>query len=363
MAGSGAGTLKKKVMVWLLVLMPAALAIKMWMPDYPTVLFLVACAAIIPLASFMGSSTEVIAHRLGPALGGLMNASFGNAAELILAFTALRAGQVEMVKASLTGSIIGNILLVFGAAILTGCISREKQSFNATGARADTTMLVLAATGLIIPAVFHKVVPPEIGDAQVGHLSVGVAVVLLIAYGLGLLFTLKTHAHLYNETEDEEFEAEGPTHSVTPAVVVLLLATVGVAVVSELIVHAVEGAVATLGFTHTFVGVVLIATVGNAAEHSTAILVALKGKMSLALSICVESSKQIALFVAPLLVLVSLGLTHQMNLEFTSFEVVAVVLSVWVVHMVAQDGEVNWLEGVMLLALYCMLGIALFYVP
>jgi Ca2+:H+ antiporter len=350
-------------MLALLALVPMALLVKVVGAEHTTLLFLLSCAAIVPLASFLGGATEVISVRLGPGLGGLMNATFGNAAEFILALAALRAGETQMVKASLTGSVIGNILLVFGIAVMLGGAGREKLTFNATGARAHTSLLFLAAAGLLIPAVFHKVVPPSVGDAHIMGLSVGVSVVLLVSYGAGLLFSLRTHAHLYNAGEEDALALEAPSADMGRALGILLLSTVGVAVMSELIVHAVKDAVQDMGLTATFVGVVVLATVGNAAEHSTAVTVARKGNIALALSICVESSKQIALFVAPAMVLTGLALGHRMDLEFSPFEVLAVALSVATVHMVAGDGQVNWLEGAMLLSLYVMLGMGFFFVP
>jgi len=362
MSGAAQGHLKHKIMLGLLLLVPAAVGIRFLAPEQITLLFFVSCLAIIPLASFMGGATEVISVRLGPGLGGMMNAAFGNAAEFILAVAALRAGQLDILKASLTGSIIGNLLLVFGGSALLGGLRRDKQVFNATAARADTTLLFLAVAGLVIPAAFHAVTPKEVGDAKIMTVSIGVSIILLGVYVLGLLFSLKTHSHLYGDDE-HHLEEEAPTGKMNRALMVLVAATVGVAIISELIIHTVEHTTAALGFTHTFVGIIVLATVGNAAEHSTAIIVARKDKMALALTICVESSKQIALFVAPLLVLLSLLTAHPMSLEFTQFEVLAVALSVAIIHMVAGDGQTNWLEGAMLLAVYGMLGVAFFFVP
>lgn len=342
----------------LAVFFPLAIASHFFFPGTQT--FVLCCIALIPLARLMGEATEVIAHKLGAALGGLMNASFGNAAELIIALAALREGQTEVVKASITGAILGNLLLVLGMAVLAGGIGREKQTFNATAALSGSSMMFLAVTAMAIPDLFHL----TRGEAAVPVLpamSVAVAIVLLIVYVASLVFSLRTHAHLYQG--EAEAEDELPSWSIRKAGIVLLLATVGVAIVAEFLVHALEPAIESFGFTHTFIGVVVIAIIGNAAEHSTAVMVALKNKMDLAFNIAFESSKQIALFVAPVLVLASIAFGHRLTLEFSHMEVVGMAVGTGAATLIGLDGESNWLEGVMLLAVYAILSVAFFFIP
>lgn len=321
------------------------------------VTFALCCVAIVPLARLIGESTEVLSHKLGSGIGGLLNATFGNAAEFILAFAALRAGKIQVVKASLTGSILGNLLLILGLSMLVGGWGRERQRFNPTGALAGVSMMFLAFVGLALPDLFHAVK----GAEAVPHLlplSVGTSVVMLILYALSLLFSIKTHAHLY--TDEAEVVGKAPW-SLPAAAGVLAGATAATAVMAEVLVHAVEGASSRLGLTQTFVGLVVIATVGNAAEHATAIVMARKGRMNLAFNIAVESSKQIALLVAPLLMLLSLAVgPSAMTLEFSHLEIAGLAIGVGAVTLTALDGESNWLEGAMLLALYFMLAV-LFY--
>jgi Ca2+:H+ antiporter len=323
-----------------------------------TVTFVVCALALIPLARQMGTATEVIAEHSGAAVGGLMNATFGNAAELILSLVALRAGELEVVKASITGSILGNILLVTGASVLAGGLKRSVQKFNVAGALSGASMMFLALTALVVPDLFHIARGPA-GVPLLWPLSIATALVLLVIYGLSLLFSLKTHAHLY------ESEAGGdiPDWSMRRALTVLLLSTVGVALVAELLVDALEEAIHGFGLTRTFVGVVIIAVVGNAAEHSTAVITALKDKLDVSFNIAFESSKQIALFVAPVLVLLSGLFGHPMTLEFSHMEVLGIALAVGGVTLIVLDGESNWLEGVMLIGIYAILAVAFFFIP
>lgn len=346
-------------LILLVVALPSAIASHFFFPGTPT--FVLCCVALIPLARLMGEATEVIAHKLGSGLGGLMNASFGNAAELIIAFAALRSGQTEVVKASITGAILGNILLVLGAAIVAGGLRREKQTFNATAALSGSAMMFLALTALVVPDIFHVTRGSE-GDAVMLPLSIAIAIVMLIIYVLSLVFALRTHAHLY-AGEGAGTEEELPPWSPGKATVILLAATVGVVVVAEFLVHAIEPAVESFGFTHTFVGVIIVAIVGNAAEHSTAILMALKNKMDLAFNIAFESSKQVAMFVAPVLVLLSVPLGHPLTLEFSHMEVISMALAVGAATLIGLDGESNWLEGAMLLGVYAIFGVAFYFVP
>lgn len=344
--------------------------------------FVVSAVAIVPLAGLMGKATEHLSERFGPGVSGLLNASFGNAAELIIALFALRKGLVEVVKASITGSILGNVLLVLGASILAGGVKFPRQTFNATAAGVATTMLALAATGLVVPAVFHAYLPTS-GFVSAEHdLSLEISFVLFAAYLLMLVFSLRTHRHLYNSAESPPAPAPEVTGSPAVAVptaaaddheehwsvgtslAVLVGATVGVSVMSERLVGAIEAASEIFGWTPVFVGVIVVAIVGNAAEHSTAILVAMKNRMELAFQIAVGSGLQVALFVAPLLVFVScLPGFVRLNLVFTMLEVAAVVVSVILVALVARDGESNWIEGLMLLAVYVIFAIAFYNLP
>ena len=352
-------TADKVFLVLLCVSFPLAVASHFFFPG--TVTFILCAFALIPLARLMGEATEVIAHKLGAGLGGLMNASFGNAAELIIAIAALRAGQVDVVKASLTGAILGNILLVLGAAVLLGGIKRQKQTFNTTAALSGSGMMFLALTAMVIPDVFH-ITRGEAAIPLMRPLSIGISIVLLVIYGLSLVFALRTHAHLYAGEVDDDIEGL-PQWTVRKAMVVLLAATAGVVVVAEFLIHALEDAITSFGFTHTFVGVIVIAIVGNAAEHSTAVLMALKNKMDVAFNIAFESSKQIALFVAPLLVLLAIPLGQNLTLEFSHMEVVAMGIAIGAATLIALDGESNWLEGVMLLGVYAILAVTFFYIP
>lgn len=357
----------------LLVFVPLAAAAE-WLDWGALPVFAFACVAIIPLAGIMGSATERLASRLGAGVGGLLNASFGNAAELIIALAALRRGLYDVVKASLTGSIIGNVLLVLGLALLAGGLKRERLTFDRAAAAAGSTLLALAAIGLVVPAMFHAIATSAVASAALSQarevtlersLSFEIAVVLFLAYLLSLVFSLRTHRHLYagqshREAHDADMDAAPPLR----AGATLLAATALVAWMSEILVGRVEEAARALGLTEVFVGVIVVAIIGNAAEHSTAILVALKNKMDLALNIAIGSSIQVALFVAPLLVFLSYVMPHgAMDLRFTVFEVLSVAIAVAVVNMVAQDGESNWLEGALMVAVYVVLGMAFFFLP
>jgi Ca2+:H+ antiporter len=338
---------------------PLAVASHFLFPGTSTFVF--ACLALIPLARFMGQATEVLAHKLGSGLGGLMNASFGNAAELIIAIAALKEGQTEVVKASITGAILGNLLLVLGMAIVAGGARREKQTFNTTAALSGAAMMFLSVVAITVPDLFH-LTRPDAGAPILHTMSVGISLVLLVIYALSLVFALRTHQHLYAGEDDLE-EDDLPAWSPGKSAAILLGSTVGVVVMAELLVGALEPTIEGLGFTHTFLGVVVIAVIGNAAEHSTAVLMALKNKMDLAFNIAFESSKQIAMFVAPVLVLLSVPLGHPLSLEFSHLEVVAVGASVGAGTLIALDGESNWLEGAMLLGVYAILAVAFFFVP
>lgn len=369
----------ENLLTLLLVFVPLA-ALAEWLHWGATTVFLFSAIAIIPLAGLMGKATEVLAERLGAGIGGLLNATFGNAAELIIALVALYRGYYDVVKASLTGSIIGNILLVLGLAFLLGGLRRDRQVFNRTAASAGALLLLLAALGLLVPTIFHAAAELAVARGTLSkdveiiaehRLSLWIAGVLFLAYLASLLFSLRTHsAHYLGEPhtdrhgDDDAHGAPRPVGRPGRAVATLLLATVGVAWMSEMLVGAVEEASHTLGLTEVFVGVIVVAIIGNAAEHSTAILVATKNKADLAVNIAVGSSVQIALFVAPVLVFASYLMPGgPMDLNFTAFEVFAVLAAVVVANTAAQEGESNWLEGALLLAVYAILGLAFFFLP
>lgn len=364
---------------WLLIFVPVAIALR-FIPalDNPTWLFIVSCLAIIPLAGWMGKATEHLSEHLGQGIGGLLNATFGNAAELIIALFALSKGLEGVVKASITGSIIGNMLLVLGLSIVAGGAKFSVQTFNRTAAGTTATALSLAAIALLIPTIFHEVadnVPIANGGwtpAKEQSLSMAISIVLFITYIGTLYFSLVTHKNLFvgeaiqgaSQEVGHEEEESGEHWSKGKSITVLVIATAFVALISEFLVGAVEGARGALGFTEVFVGVIVVAIIGNAAEHSSAILMALRNKMDLSLSIALGSSLQIALFVAPVLVFASyLIAPHPMNLEFTIPEVVAVIASVLIAQQISSDGESNWVEGLQLLAVYTILGILFFFLP
>jgi Ca2+:H+ antiporter len=350
----------------LLVFVPVAIGLHFLKPEAHTWIFIAASLAIIPLAGWLGRATEHLAERTGEGVGGLLNATFGNAAEMIIALMALKRGLYDVVKASLTGSIIGNVLLVLGAAMLAGGFKYPIQKFNASGARVQATMMSLAAVALIVPAAFHYLGGPAAVSRESG-LSLEIAIVLLVTYALSLWFSLHTHKRLFaGHTPEAAAVGEGNSHSwsLTKSLGVLALSTALIAWVSEILVGSVEQAAHEFGMSSLFVGVIVVAIVGNAAEHSTAILVAMKNRMDLSLGIAIGSSIQIALFVAPLLVLVShiMG-PRPMDLVFTPSEVLAVGIAVGVTSQIAGDGECNWLEGVQLLAVYIILAIVFYFLP
>lgn len=324
-------------------------------------IFLASGVAIIPLAGWMGKATESLAERLGAGIGGLLNATFGNAAEMIIAFQGLRAGLTEVVKASLTGSILGNILLVLGASVLVGGLKHRQQRFNRTAATMSATLMALSGIGLLVPALFHWVTRGAEGSAE-KNISLEISIVLFVTYVFSLIFSLGTHKDLYLGTKHRQ-DDESSFLSPKTAGLVLLGATGLIAWMSELLVEAVEPASKALGLTDVFVGVIAVAIIGNAAEHSTAILMAMKNQMDLAYHIAVGSSMQIALFVAPVLVFLSYAFGSPMDLLFTTFEVITVALAVAIVSLVAADGESNWMEGVLLLAVYMIFAIAFFFLP
>jgi Ca2+:H+ antiporter len=338
------------------------------------VIFITAALAILPLAAWMGTATEEIAVVVGPTLGGLLNATFGNATELIIALVALRAGLVEVVKASLTGSIIGNLLLVMGLSMLLGGLRYREQEFQPIVARVNASSMNLAVIAMLIPTTV-SITSSKIQPSVLQNLSVAVAIVLIAVYGLTLLFSMKTHTYLYDagvaehEAQDlananlADHDEHHPKPNVKFWVLILLLCTVAVAIESELLVGSLEEATSRLGLTALFTGVILLPIVGNAAEHATAVTVAMKDKMDLSVSVAVGSSLQIALFVAPVLVIAGWFMHQPMDLNFNAFELVAVVVAVLIANSISSDGRSNWLEGTLLIAAYTVLGLAFYFHP
>jgi Ca2+:H+ antiporter len=344
---------------WMLLLVPVAVAVELTHQP-AAVVFLTAAAAVIPLAGLLGHATEEISARLGPTAGGLLNGTLGNAGEMIIALLALRAGHIEVVQASLSGSIVGNLLLVFGLAVFLGGLGREKQVFSRHAAGVNVTMLFLAVVGLVVPAIFNLVAYGEVqheGD-RVEHLALGTAIVLVAIYLASFILTFKTHRTWFQGEPHAE-----PAVRASSALAVLALATGLIVLCSEILVGAIEEASRSLGLTELFVGMIVVAVVGNAAEHSTAILMARKNQTDAALAIAVGSSTQIALLVAPVLVFVSFAFGTPMTLAFHPMEIAAIVLSVLIAHMVATDGETHWFEGLELLAVYAMLALAFYFLP
>jgi Ca2+:H+ antiporter len=349
---------------WLLVFVPIAIVLRFWPGGAnPTALFICSALGIIPLAGLIGAATEALAARVGAGIGGLLNVTFGNAAELIIALIALSKGLTSVVKASITGSIIGNVLLVLGLSALLGGAKYREQHFNRTAARTSAISLSLASIALIIPSVFHAAsrAGPTGWSPMIGQrLSLGIAAVLFLTYICVLTFTLKTHRQHFGDGGSEQ---EGAHWSRAKSISILLISTAFVAWLSEFLVGSIESVRTSLGLTEVFIGVIIVAIVGNAAEHSTAVTMALKNKMDLSVGIAVGSSLQIALFVAPVLVFLSYAFGRPMDLEFTMAEIVAVVVSVYILFQINGDGETNWLEGVQLLSLYLILAILFFYLP
>ncbi len=344
------------------IFVPLTALAQFWHMDLAAFFF--ACLGMVPLAALMGRATEALAAKVGEGVGGLLNATFGNACELIIAFAALRAGYYDIVKASIAGSIIGNILLVLGGSMLAGGMRFERQTFNRTAATASATSLALAAISLTVPAVFDAWAraSKSLAVRNEDELALAISGVLFVVYGLGLVFSLKTHKQLYNVGQTEDTEPAPKSWSSGTCMAVLAVATLLVAYLSEVLVHRIEHAAAAMHLNRTFIGLVLVPIIGNAAEHSSAIIVARKNKMDLSLGIALGSGAQIALFVAPLLVVLSQFFgPHPMDLNFAPFEVMGVVVSVIILAFVATDGECNWLEGAQLLATYAVLAAAFYF--
>ena len=321
--------------------------------------FFVACLGVLPLAGLMGEATEHLAHRTGPTIGGLLNATFGNAAELIIAIVALRAGLVELVKASITGSILGNLLLILGLALIAGGTNRQELRFNRTNAGMSAGMLALAVVGLVFPALFHSVHPEMAARVSELHMSEAVAVILDPAPTSSRCCSRCARTARCSAARRTRWR--GPVWSPGKAVAILAAATVGVAIESELLVHAATEATEALGLSTMFLGLIVIPIIGNAAEHAAAVMLSRKGQIDLGLQIALGSSTQIALLVAPLLVFAGMLLGQDMNLVFRPFEVVALGLATIVVAIITLDGESHWFEGVQLLAVYAMVAVGAFF--
>jgi Ca2+:H+ antiporter len=340
---------------WLLVLVPIAIVLEL-AGGPELVIFLASAAAIVPLAGLIGRATEQLALHVGPRLGGLINATFGNVTELIIAIFLIVEGKLEVVKASLTGSILGNLLLVLGLSFLVGGLRHEEQEYNARSASVHATSLVLAVTGLLMPALFALGQHRTLIQREV--VSGTVAAVLISLYVAALAFTLITHEHLFRTPE----ESEEPLWSRAKALGVLLVSTALVALMSEFLVGTLDPAIESLGLSEAFVGLIVIPIIGNAAEHSSAVLFALRNKVDVTLEIAIGSSTQIALFVAPALVFVSLLVGHPMDFVFSTFEVAAVAVSTFLVFMISVDGRSNWLEGAQLVGAYGIMAISFYFV-
>jgi Ca2+:H+ antiporter len=352
---------------WLVPFIPLAVVLDVAGAS-ATLIFFSSAAGVIPTAALMGRATEELAERSGPGIGGLLNVTFGNAPELIIALFALGRGLHEVVKASLIGSILGNILLVLGAAMLVGGLGRDRQTFDRTAASAQSSMLLLAAAAMVMPAIYvlvHGPGLPQPGvervhfDSTVNTISLVLAAVLMASYVAGLFFSLRTHRALFNPPSGEAEGEHGEPWTVRRSVTVLAIAGVAVGGMSEILVSSISQAAHSIGLSEFFIGAIVVAIVGNAAEHWVAVAVAAKDKMDLAVNIAIGSSAQIALFVMPLLVVVSFVIgPHPMGLVFNGFELAGLLLAVLIANHVTNEGESTWYEGVQLLAVYAVLGIA-----
>ncbi|MBP1917097.1 calcium/proton exchanger [Lederbergia galactosidilytica] len=325
---------------------------------FPTILmFIIYCLTIVALASFMGRATESLTLVVGPRVGGLLNATFGNAVELIISIFSLKAGLIGVVLASLTGSVIGNLLLVGGLSFFIGGLKFKVQKFNVFDARHNSGLLMFAIiVAFVIPEMFSQ----NLTETKTMTLSVGIAIILILLYIAALLFKLVTHRGVYTKDADENVVTEEPEWSKGKAILILALATLVVAYISEKLVHTFETVGEQMGWTELFIGVIIVAIVGNAAEHASAVLMAFKNKMDVAVEIAVGSTLQVAMFVAPLLVLISLFFSQSMPLVFTVPEIIAMVTAVLLNIVISNDGESNWFEGATLVAAYLIMGIGFY---
>jgi len=323
--------------------------------------FVFSAISVVPMAEYIGKGTEVLAAHTSPRMGGLLNATLGNTAELIITIVAIREGLLELVKASITGSILGNLLFVMGLSMLLGGIRHGLQSFDGRQASRNAILLILAVLALVIPSLFSHSIGSDT-SLRVEAFSLGIAAVMILLYALALIFSFKADgaplAHKPSEIPDE-----GPVWSINLALTILAMATIGVVIASELLVGSVRPVVEDLGVSEFFLGVILIPIIGNVAEHLVAVEVALRNHMELSVEIAIASSLQIALFVAPVLVFISLLLGNPLQLIFNQFELLALVAGVIIMALVSSDGESNWLEGAELLAIYLILSLAFFLLP
>lgn len=356
--------LRRNPLSILLIAVPLALIARY--TGWPAMwVFVFSAIGVIPMAGYIGEATEALAEHTGPKIGGLLNATLGNAAELIITLVAIRAGLLELVKASITGSILGNLLLVMGVSMVVGGAKHGLQTFDRRQSGNHAIMLALAVIALVIPSIFGHTM---LGDANenavtvpVEALSLGVAAVMIVLYVLGIVYSLRAaQSPLAIETTHQP---QSKTWSVRTAFIVLALATLGVVILSELLVGAVEAVVENLGLSEFFLGIILIPIVGNVAEHLVAVQVAARNQMDLSVEIAISSSLQVALFVAPLLVFISLAMGNPLTLIFNEFELIALGAGVLIAALVASDGESNWLEGSALVAIYLILSIAFFLLP
>lgn len=351
--------LRKNPLYALLLALPFVLLGEYVLHWPPLLVFILAAAAVIPLASLIGAATESLAHYTGPRIGGLLNATLGNAAELIITIVAIRAGLLELVKASITGSILGNLLLVMGVSMLYGGIRNGVQKFNPGQAGRNAILLVLATLAMLIPSLFSGSIGDET-SVKVEALSVGAAVVMIVLYGLGLLYSLRdSSAEGHHAVE----EGVAPHWSMRASLLILAAVTAGIVWMSEVLVGVVEPVMAQLGVSEFFLGVILVPLIGNVAEHLVAVELAGKNKMDISVEIALSSSLQIALLITPLLVFLSLLLGHPLQIIFNNFELLALMAGVVISAMVSFDGESNWLEGAALLGVYLILGLAFFFLP
>ncbi len=346
----------------LLVAAPISWVTDALAPTSPWV-FLTAAVSLIPLAALIGLGTEQLAQRSGPAWGGFLNATFGNAAELIIAIVALNDGHVGLVKASITGSIVGNLLLVLGLSFFVGGIGRRSQKFHRTAATNTAAMLFLAVVALVMPAVFDLSLYGSLAPhpAAIDRLSFWSALVLIAAYAGSLIYAFTSHRDLFRATDEDGHDK--PTLAMGAALGILLTATILTTVQAEILVGALQPALTGFGLSEMFVGVIVVAIIGNAAEHFSAVTAARRDQMTLAVEISVGSSAQIALLVAPVVVLYSVAIGHPMSLLFNAFEITAIALSVLATVIVVVDGESNWVEGLQLMAVYLILALAFYFVP
>lgn len=348
-------------MYFMLILVP--ITIIMHFMHAPAIwMFPLACLAILPLAGVMGHSTEELAKYRGEAVGGFLNATFGNAAELIIAIVAVMNGELEIVRASIIGSVIGNILLVLGLSLLLGGLRFRNQTYNREIAETNTTMMTLAVIALLVPAFFVKSVPGlKMEDMRVEQMTLYIAVLLIALYIGNVVFSLWTHKDLFQGGEHSEHEKPHMKQSV--AIMLLVASTIGIAIESEFLIHSMDPFIEKFHLSKLFVGVILIPIVGNAAEHSTAVVMAIKNKMNISINIAVSSGTQIAMFVAPVIILLSFATKKHMSIIFTDVELVSIALSVLIAGQVTRDGRSNWLEGALLLVVYAIIGIAYFLIP